>query len=93
MSDTEKAMVNPLIVMREEFDDWAILFDPDSGHAFGLNPVGVLVWKCLDGHHTIKDIVIELKEKCENTPEDTAAQVQEFINDLVEKGMAGFLIQ
>ena len=34
---TEKPIANPLIVLREEFDDWAILFDPDTGDAFGLN--------------------------------------------------------
>ena len=26
-----RLVANPAIVLREEFDDWAILFDPDSG--------------------------------------------------------------
>ena len=54
---TEKPIANPLIVLREEFDDWAILFDPDSGDAFGLNPIGVHIWKRLDGNHAVKDIL------------------------------------
>ena len=31
MTHEDKPIANPLIVLREEFDDWAILFDPDSG--------------------------------------------------------------
>ena len=37
----DKPVVNPLIVLRIEFDDWAILFDPDTGEGFTINPVGV----------------------------------------------------
>ena len=49
MSHNNKPVANPLVVLREEFDDWAVLFDPDTGNAFGLSPVGVFVWKLLDG--------------------------------------------
>jgi hypothetical protein len=27
----EKPKANPEIVLREEFDDWALLFNPDTG--------------------------------------------------------------
>ena len=40
MPDYDKPVANPLIVLREEFDDWAILFDPDTGNAFGLQSSG-----------------------------------------------------
>jgi hypothetical protein len=43
----DKPVANPLIVLHEEFDDWAILLDPDRGNAFGLNPTGIFVWKLL----------------------------------------------
>ena len=49
MEPHDKPIANPLVVLREEFDDWAILFDPDTGNAFGLNPTGVYLWKLLDG--------------------------------------------
>ena len=60
MANTNKPIANPIIVLREEFDDWAILFNPDSGDAHGLNPIGVFVWKRLDGKHTINDIIEEI---------------------------------
>jgi hypothetical protein len=48
-------------VLREEFDDWAVLFDPDTGHGFGLNPAGVYVWKLLNGERTIDGICKTLR--------------------------------
>jgi len=88
MPDTAKPIANPLVVLREEFDNWAILFDPATGNAFGLNPVGVFVWKRLDGLHTIKDILNELRKSCEKVPEKVEDHLKEFIQDLVEKGFA-----
>ena len=52
MSRADRPIANPLSVLREEFDDWALLFDPDSGKVVGLNPVSVFIWKRLDGNHT-----------------------------------------
>lgn len=90
MRDNDKPIANPLVVLREEFDDWAILFDPDEGEGFGLNPVSVLVWKCLDGKHTIADIMAELRENCENMPEDAEERVRSFVKDVIERGYAGY---
>ncbi len=44
MQDHDKPIpvANPSVVLREEFDNRAILFDPDTGDAFGINPVGAL---------------------------------------------------
>jgi|WetSurMetagenome_2_1015567.scaffolds.fasta_scaffold348984_1 SynChlorMet cassette protein ScmD len=89
MANNTLPIVNPQIVLREEFDDWAILFDPDTGDAFGLNPVSVFVWKRLDGRHSVDGIIEELKAECEDVPEDAASHVGEFIKDLVGRGLAG----
>ncbi len=93
MSANDKPIANSLIVLREEFDDWAILFDPDAGEGFGLNPVSVFIWKCLDGKHTVQDIMVELREDCKDMPEDAEKRVTDFIKDLIERGYAGYEIQ
>ena len=93
MSANDKPIANPLIVLREEFDDWAILFDPDAGEGFGLNPVSVYIWKRLDGNHTVQDIMAELKEDCEDMPDDAEKRVTDFIEDLIERGYAGYEVQ
>jgi SynChlorMet cassette protein ScmD len=90
LSEKSNPVANSMLVLREEFDDWAVLFDPDSGDAFGLNPVGVFIWKRLDGHHTRSDILRELKEDCDNVPEDVEFHVEEFVQDLVRRGFAGY---
>lgn len=90
MADNDKPIANPMIVLREEFDDWAILFDPDSGRALGINPVGVFVWKRLDGKHDIKDILKELNENCEDVPPEAEEDIKAFIQSLVENGLAGY---
>ncbi|MFZ2088044.1 MAG: SynChlorMet cassette protein ScmD [Desulfobaccales bacterium] len=86
----DKPIANPLVVLREEFDDWAILFDPDTGHAFGLNPIGVFVWRCLDGKHTIPDILSELETSCQDVPKEAGDHVREFVDNLLKNGLAGY---
>ncbi|MGA1789896.1 MAG: SynChlorMet cassette protein ScmD [bacterium] len=90
MAEQKKPVANPSIVLREEFDDWAILFDPDSGHAFGLNPVGVFIWKHLDGDHTIEDIYKEIRAKYKDIPHKTKKDIKDFVRNLLEKGLTGY---
>ena len=86
-------IANPLLVLREEFDDWAILFDPDTGDGFGLNPVSVFIWKHLDGKHTIQAILSKLHENCEDVPETVEQEVEAFIEGLVTKGYVGYAVE
>ncbi len=88
--EQRNACANPLIVLREEFDDWAILFDPDTGNAFGLNPTGVFIWKLLDGRHSPDDIVRELRNEAADVPEDAQQHVGAFIQSLETQGLVGY---
>ena len=90
MQDTKKPIANRMLVLREEFDDWAVLFDPDTGDSFGLNPVSVFIWNRLDGSHTIADIMKALREECRDAPEDADTYVRVFVDDLLERGLAGY---
>jgi len=92
VSQNTRPIANSLLVLREEFDDWAVLFDPGTGDAFGLNPVGVFIWKRLDGHHDEQDILKELLDQCEDVPEDAATHIGEFVHELVRRGFAGYEI-
>jgi SynChlorMet cassette protein ScmD len=88
--EQKNPIANPLIVLREEFDDWAILFDPDTGNAFGLNPTGVFIWKHLDGKHGTEDIVKKLRDEAEDVPEDAAEHARQFIASLEQQGLVGY---
>lgn len=87
---TDSPIANPMLVLREEFDDWAVLFDPDTGDGFGLNPISVFIWKRLDGKHTIQDIMKEIQEMCEDVPETAEQEVNDFLAELIKRGYVGF---
>ena len=91
--DTKKPFANPLMVLREEFDDWAVLFDPDTGNAFGLNPVSVFIWKLLDGKHTETDIIGKLQKDCPDMPDNAQDEVTTFITELTDNGLVGYEYQ
>ena len=74
------------VVIREEFDDWALLFDPDSGNVSGVNPVGVQIWKMIDGKRTIRDISRIIAEKYPDASGSVDEDVWSFVNAISEKG-------
>ena len=90
MKQNDMPVANPLLVLREEFDDLAVLFDPDTGNGFGLNPVSVFVFNRLDGKHTLKDIYEEICQSFDVVPENAEKSVAEFVEVLLKKGYAGF---
>ena len=93
MNQTDKLIANPIVVLREEFDDWAVLFNPDTAYAVGTNPVGVAVWKRLDGKRSLEDIVSEIKNSFEDTPDAAFKEIAAFVNTLAEKGFVGLELE
>jgi len=89
MNQTDKPIANPIVVLREEFDDWAVLFNSDTAAAVGTNPVGVAVWKLMDGKRNIEGIVSEIKNSFEGTPDAAGEEIAAFVNILVENGFVG----
>ncbi len=89
MNATDKPIANPVVVLREEFDDWAVLFNPDTADALGTNPVGVAVWKRMDGKRTVADIVADVQAGFEGAPESVSKDVDAFVNALSNLGFAG----
>jgi SynChlorMet cassette protein ScmD len=81
-----KPVAKAHIRLREESDNWALLFDPDTGNHRVINPVGVFVWKLLDGNHNLEGIVKEVGDFYNNVPKDVEQHVTKFIEVLVEKG-------
>lgn len=82
MQATDKPVANPKVVLREEFDDWAVLFQPLTGEAVGTGPVGVAIWKLLDGQRTLAEIAAQVKAECEDAPDDVLEDTLAFADDL-----------
>lgn len=83
-------VANGMIVFREEFDDWAVLFDPDANRTFGMNPVSAFVWKKLDGKHTLDHILDQLRQVCDDVPAEAPEHLDAFILELEQRGLVGF---
>jgi SynChlorMet cassette protein ScmD len=90
MNPTDKPIVNPLVVLREEFDDWAVLFNPDTADAVGINPIGVVVWKKMDGTRTLTELVAEVRAAFSEVSETVSDEVSSFVDDLTQNGFAGY---
>ena len=90
LKNNDKPIVNPFVILREEFDDWAVLFDPDTGHGFGLNPTGVYIWKLLDGQHSIDDMLTALRRGAEEVPQEAGEHLIAFVQELAEQSLAGW---
>ena len=90
MIDARQPFANPVVVLREEFDDWAVLFNPDTAAASGINPVGVAVFRLLDGRRTVDQIVEAVKDEFSDVPENVDEEVRAFVAGLVAQGYAGY---
>lgn len=90
MENGKCPIANPVLLIRKELDNWAIIFDPDSNKSVCLNPVSVFVFERLDGKHTVEDIMKELRTECSDAPEDAEDSVNGFIDDLLRRGLAGY---
>lgn len=88
MNNNDKPAANPYVLLREEFDDWAVLFDCDTGQGFGLNPAGVYVWKLLDGQHSVDAILQEISRHADSVSEDASDHISVFIEALIAQGLA-----
>ena len=89
MNSFDKPHVNPVAVLREEFDDWAVLFNPDTAEAVGVNPVGVAIWKLMDGRLSIQQIASSIAEQFDQTPPTVLDEVRRYVEELASRGFLG----
>ncbi len=90
MNRTDKPVANPVAVLREEFDDWAVLFNPDTADVVGINPVGVALWKRMDGKRTVAQLADEARALFDEVPGTAEDDIAAFVDGLAQKGFVGF---
>ncbi len=87
---SQSPVPNAVVVLREEFDDWAVLFNPDTAKALGINPVGVAIWRLMDGRRNVGDIVAEIKESFSDVPEAVDKEISDFLDLLSKNEFLGY---
>lgn len=93
MRATTPPFAHPQVVLREEFDDWAILYDPDTAATVGINPTGVAIWKQINGKKRPEDFVQSLIEEFDTVPEEVPGDVEKFLDLLESKGFIGYEVK
>ena len=86
----EIPIANPVVVLREEFDDWAILFNPDTAAAVGINPVGVHIWKTMDGTTATEQIAMRVAKEYHEVPDTYQDEIKSFVEELTELGFVAY---
>jgi len=84
-------IADPNLVLREEEDDAALLFDPETGSVRVLNATAVAVWKLLDGKRDLVQIMAVLNQEFEGLDADAKQQVMELLEQLLSIGAVGTL--
>jgi hypothetical protein len=78
---------NPEVVLREEDDDGALLFNPDTNDVKVLNHSGLLIWKTCQTVQSHPAIIQTIRDHFDEVPEETVDRdVETFLASLLESG-------
>ena len=82
-----KYMQNPIVNLREEDEDGALLFNPDSNRIQLLNNTGFFIWKlCAEGKTSL-ELSEAVRQEYSDVPEAQVNEdVKQFLNEMVEIG-------
>jgi SynChlorMet cassette protein ScmD len=83
-----RLLANPDCVLREESDEWGVLFNPDTGQACGVNPSGIAVWRALDGRRTVAEVEGRVLTAFPEAPPEAADEIRSFVDELISGGFA-----
>ena len=86
----KKWYISPNIVLREEADDWGILFDPDTGNSVVLNPVAISMFKAMRKTQDAAKVAAMIREEYDDVPETLESDFSELVENLARHGFIGF---
>jgi hypothetical protein len=75
-------------IISAEIGGEAVMMSIEKGAYFGLNPVATRIWDLLAEPKSIAELVQAITDEYEVSPEQGAADVQEFVADMIERGIA-----
>lgn len=85
LKPTDVPHIDPRAQLREDFEDWTILFHPMIGEVVGLDPVGVLTWRLIDGRRSAEEIAAALRARFEDAPPTVREDTLEFLQSLYRR--------
>ncbi|MDY6973811.1 MAG: PqqD family peptide modification chaperone [Thermodesulfobacteriota bacterium] len=83
---------NPDVILSEEDEDGALIFNPDTDQVRVLNHTAFFIWQLCNGSKDMAGIVSAVKEAFEAVPEgQVTGQTEDFVNEMVGAGFIGTL--
>jgi len=81
---------NPDVSLREEDEEGALLFNPDTNQVKVLNNTAICIWKLCNGQNNIQFFIETIKGEFDQVPDDLIAQhIQNYLDELMESGFIG----
>ena len=84
----EKIMRRADHVVWKVLDEKAILLNLESGAYFEINPIGLKIWKELDGHTSLGEIARSVSKEFVVEEKRAAADLGDFVDELKQRKMA-----
>ncbi len=76
---------NPVISFKDEGDEGAVLYNPDTDKVVIVNPVGAEIWRFMEEQRTADEVVAMLTENFSGVDPDRAREdMIEFLNNFEE---------
>ena len=86
----DKFIRNPDVVLHEEDEDGALVFNPDNDQVKVLNRTGFFIWNLCDGRHDLESMLFALENSYRGTDDhQVSQQVASFIDEMVTSGFIG----
>jgi hypothetical protein len=88
--DETRYVQNPDVNLREEDEDGALLFNPDTDRVQLLNSTGLYIWKLCARGRTQSEIAAAFLQDFDEVPAAAvAADVEEFVTGMLDSGFLG----
>ncbi len=66
--------------------DELVMMSAEKGNYIGLSEVGARIWELIETPQEVEAICVRLQEEFEVTPDTCRAEVESFLNELVQHG-------
>ena len=86
----KKWYIGPNVVLREEADEWGVLFDPDTGNSVALNPTAITMFKAMQKFQDAESVAAAIHQEYDEVPETLNEDIAELVETLAQDGFIGF---
>lgn len=72
-------------ILSQEVSGTVVLLNPDNGHYYSLEDVGIRAWELCDGNHTVKEIAVSIGKEFEASVEQIETDLLDLFRELTHE--------